>query len=589
MQIKIKLISVYFFLRLLGPGSQNLPITGPVITEPGLRVGNRVVVMDNGFGIFPNAEEQIDFVDQSGYLFGPSLAATLNNVPSALHWWNEESKLLDGESQADCCCVMSHKLIPLLEQQRETEIQEKKRKRQEDFDYKNSLNKNVSDNMETENKIEVQNNTRSDNSSVDNDSTSDTAQLLAESIVASVLRPNPASEREENQEPTRQSAIDEAQDVVNNVVETIVTRRLTMNSDSNQTVSQPVSFISNDQAPVTWEFAEGPVANMTLIDSENPPQEFTEHSVLNMTLIDSENQASNQTESISEEEVPEMAMNANQLFEDAQSVTQTVETNRADVNSYRNEDSEIIEILNNSEHLSENSMELRITHVQTIEDFSSQDDESELTDTQRSSDMVEQTLEHITQMTNDIVSAIETTTEMYTSQQEQLAEPGHPGGSQGSSLDYLPSTESLISSEENVQDNQDEVQDISCSSQVTVVPQPPAVDPLYEVPEGVDPSFLEALPEDVRREVITEQRRLMRLQQRTAANTSGIENNAAGGTSEVSPEFLAALPPALQEEVLAQQRLEQQRQAAASVNPDDPVDTAAFFQNLQPSLRQAVS
>lgn len=57
---------------------------------------------------------------------------------------------------------------------------------------------------------------------------------------------------------------------------------------------------------------------------------------------------------------------------------------------------------------------------------------------------------------------------------------------------------------------------------------------------------------------------------------------------EVNPEFLAALPPNIQEEVLAQQRIEQQRQAAAAANPNDPVDAAAFFQNLQPSLRQAI-
>lgn len=125
------------------------------------------------------------------------------------------------------------------------------------------------------------------------------------------------------------------------------------------------------------------------------------------------------------------------------------------------------------------------------------------------------------------------------------------------------------------------------SSEVTLIAQS-SVDPLMDIPEGVDPSFLEALPEDVRREVIAEQRRLMRLQQRAQANTS-TGDAAASGSSEVSPEFLAALPPALQEEVLAQQRLEQQRQAAATTNPDDPVDAAAFFQNLQPSLRQAVS
>lgn len=57
---------------------------------------------------------------------------------------------------------------------------------------------------------------------------------------------------------------------------------------------------------------------------------------------------------------------------------------------------------------------------------------------------------------------------------------------------------------------------------------------------------------------------------------------------EVNPEFLAALPPNIQEEVLAQQRIEQQRLAAAAANPNDPVDAAAFFQNLQPSLRQAI-
>lgn len=61
-----------------------------------------------------------------------------------------------------------------------------------------------------------------------------------------------------------------------------------------------------------------------------------------------------------------------------------------------------------------------------------------------------------------------------------------------------------------------------------------------------------------------------------------------GSSSEVSPEFLAALPPALQEEVLTQQRLEQQRQAAARANPDEPVDAGAFFETLQPSLRTMV-
>lgn len=107
-----------------------------------------------------------------------------------------------------------------------------------------------------------------------------------------------------------------------------------------------------------------------------------------------------------------------------------------------------------------------------------------------------------------------------------------------------------------------------------------------EIPDGVDPSFLEALPPDMRQEVL-EQHRILRLQQRIAARTENLEM-ATGTSSEVSPEFLAALPPSLQEEVLSQQRLEQQRQAAAQANPNEPVDAGAFFETLQPSLRTMI-
>lgn len=116
--------------------------------------------------------------------------------------------------------------------------------------------------------------------------------------------------------------------------------------------------------------------------------------------------------------------------------------------------------------------------------------------------------------------------------------------------------------------------------------------------EGVDPSFLEALPEHIRREVIAEQLRLARVQNQisetvntasssaaaasttaasntagstTAASTTLASTTAAADTSsqaapstsgagaaagaapgslvDVSAEFLAALPPAIQEEV----------------------------------------
>lgn len=106
-----------------------------------------------------------------------------------------------------------------------------------------------------------------------------------------------------------------------------------------------------------------------------------------------------------------------------------------------------------------------------------------------------------------------------------------------------------------------------------------------QVPDGIDPSFLAALPEEMRAEVIAEHLRIQRMQERTRLQQQVAVQNDQQTIAEVNPEFLAALPPSIQEEVLQQQRLEQQRLAAAAANPNDPVDAAAFFQNLQPSLR----
>ncbi|CAG0892782.1 unnamed protein product, partial [Cyprideis torosa] len=149
-----------------------------------------------------------------------------------------------------------------------------------------------------------------------------------------------------------------------------------------------------------------------------------------------------------------------------------------------------------------------------------------------------------------------------------------------------------------------------------------------EIPEGVDPSFLAALPEDMRNEVINEQLRLQRIRQRTAQLTSQPRTTAppTGSTSsttapaaapataptettasasatagpssgvagllaaEVNQEFLDALPPSIQEEVLAQHRLEQHRVQSQQQggNPEDSMDAATFLETLPPSLRQSV-
>lgn len=64
----------------------------------------------------------------------------------------------------------------------------------------------------------------------------------------------------------------------------------------------------------------------------------------------------------------------------------------------------------------------------------------------------------------------------------------------------------------------------------------------------MDPSFLAALPDNIRQEVIAEQLRLQRLRQRSS--TAGNDGNGDDASfTEVNPEFLAALPLNIQEEV----------------------------------------
>lgn len=72
------------------------------------------------------------------------------------------------------------------------------------------------------------------------------------------------------------------------------------------------------------------------------------------------------------------------------------------------------------------------------------------------------------------------------------------------------------------------------------------------LPEGVDPSFLAALPEDIRREVLQNQLGIRPPSRPPVTTTLAASTGpvlGGPGVTEVSPEFLAALPPAIQEEV----------------------------------------
>ncbi|KAK1218494.1 E3 ubiquitin-protein ligase tom1 [Marasmius sp. AFHP31] len=101
---------------------------------------------------------------------------------------------------------------------------------------------------------------------------------------------------------------------------------------------------------------------------------------------------------------------------------------------------------------------------------------------------------------------------------------------------------------------------------------------------GIDPTFLEALPDDMREEVLNQHIRDQR--------ASRVERPA---DSQISVEFLDALPPEIRAEIIQQEAMERARrsteeaQAAASVAriPAD-IDPASFIASLDPTLRQAI-
>lgn len=163
--------------------------------------------------------------------------------------------------------------------------------------------------------------------------------------------------------------------------------------------------------------------------------------------------------------------------------------------------------------------------------------------------------------------------------------------------ELIPMDQSASNNEQLLSTNTNET---TASSQTVLSPELRAILGDVEIPEGIDPSYLAALPEDIRQEVIAEQLRIRRLArppattQPTSESTEGANPSSSGVTanvgssgttnSEISPEFLAALPPDIRLEVLAQQRAEQM----SGSNPDTPADPDNFIRTLPASLRRQV-
>jgi E3 ubiquitin-protein ligase HUWE1 len=122
-----------------------------------------------------------------------------------------------------------------------------------------------------------------------------------------------------------------------------------------------------------------------------------------------------------------------------------------------------------------------------------------------------------------------------------------------------------------------EVAGPSTAQRVTVMIHGSAVD---ITDTGIDPTFLEALPDDMREDVLNQHVRDQR--------ASRIERPP---DSQISAEFLDALPPEIRAEIIQQEAIERARRRAEAAPPTGApaeLDPASFIATLDPTLRQAV-
>lgn len=99
---------------------------------------------------------------------------------------------------------------------------------------------------------------------------------------------------------------------------------------------------------------------------------------------------------------------------------------------------------------------------------------------------------------------------------------------------------------------------------------------------GIDPTFLEALPDDMREEVLNQH-----VRDQQAARVERPPD------SQISSEFLDALPPEIRAEIIQQEateraRLRNEEAARGPSREAAEIDPASFIASLDPTLRQAV-
>ena len=509
---------------------QNLIGNPQELINQGLRRGTPVLV-DFGFALLDQLGLDNDMAEmENGGMLGGVGRAALSTIPSALVRWNEECRVIDGDSIHDCVTALKPQILETVEKDREDEIAErkaKKKKQQEEEEAKEKKKKEAEEMMNPPTTVSKT------STSV---SVTDGSDMPVE--LQATITPITSGTQQITEQVVFTTPAEPIQAVITPVssVAASTTAATSTASTSSATITPMPSFANSSQQQSISETAQQLAEDLAAAISSQVSR------FPGLPSITSTAPSATST--------PAPA-NISSFF----STTPTVSTNPAS---------------NASDQL-----------PAALAPLSPSPEES------RESRRLDGQDEDVTMA--DLNSSIESA-----QQRDSLAPPGVSTASsgptsfdaaQGTSTPTEPSTARVDISEPIPEAGPSGASSSNAGGAAAASDGPDysailGID-VTELPEGVDPSFLVALPEEMRREVIEEQRRLQTIRQRAAqAPTAGME--------EINPEILAALPPNIQEEVLAQQRIEQQRQAAVNSNPEAPVDPGEFLSNLPTSLRQSV-
>ena len=99
----------------------------------GLRRGGPLLV-DFGYAILDSLENDVTDLDNS--VMGSTGRAALSTIPSALVRWNEESRVIDGDSIHDCVTALKPRILEIIEKTRDEESAQRKAKKKEEDEAK---------------------------------------------------------------------------------------------------------------------------------------------------------------------------------------------------------------------------------------------------------------------------------------------------------------------------------------------------------------------------------------------------------------------------------------------------------------------